>query len=102
MTGQRKAGIVVGVDGSAPAFGAVEWAAREAELRGLPVRLLAVLPDEVTPRDDEGARRRARDVLDTAERVARGRAPAGGGRGGGPARPPGAPGGGGGGAAPPP
>lgn len=35
--------IVVGVDGSPSATGAARWAAREAALRGLPVRLVAVV-----------------------------------------------------------
>ncbi|MFR9730067.1 universal stress protein [Saccharopolyspora sp. MS10] len=75
MAGQRRSGIVVGVDGSAPALGAVEWAAREAELRGHPVLLLAVVPGDADPDADEGVRRRARDVLGAAERVAHDFAP---------------------------
>lgn len=40
--------IVVGVDGSADSRTAADWAATEAELRGLPLRVVHVstLPDE--------------------------------------------------------
>lgn len=37
-------GIVVGVDGSAPSIAAVEWAAREAEMRNLALKLVYVSP----------------------------------------------------------
>ena len=37
-------GIVVGVDGSAPARVAVDWAARDAALRHIPLTLVYVLP----------------------------------------------------------
>ncbi|MGB0970414.1 MAG: universal stress protein [Mycobacterium sp.] len=37
-------GIVVGVDGSAPSRVAVDWAARDAALRGVPLTLVYVLP----------------------------------------------------------
>lgn len=38
------AGVVVGVDGSAHAQRALEWAVEEAELRGCPLLVLAVQP----------------------------------------------------------
>ena len=37
-------GIIVGVDGSPPSKVAVDWAAREASLRHLPLTLLHVIP----------------------------------------------------------
>ena len=37
-------GIVVGVDGSPPSKVAVDWAAREALLRNLPLTLIHVIP----------------------------------------------------------
>ncbi|MER5636922.1 universal stress protein [Kitasatospora sp. NPDC002227] len=40
MNGRSPAGVVVGVDGSAPAAQAAEWAAREAERRGCPLHLV--------------------------------------------------------------
>lgn len=41
-------GVVVGVDGSALALSAVEWAAREAALRDLPLTIVHVMPATVT------------------------------------------------------
>jgi nucleotide-binding universal stress UspA family protein len=41
-------GIAVGVDGSAPSRVAVDWAAREASLRGLPLTLVHVVPSSLT------------------------------------------------------
>jgi nucleotide-binding universal stress UspA family protein len=41
-------GIAVGVDGSAPSKVAVDWAAREASLRGLPLTLVHVIPSPLT------------------------------------------------------
>jgi nucleotide-binding universal stress UspA family protein len=41
-------GIAVGVDGSAPSKVAVDWAAREASLRGLPLTLVHVTPSSLT------------------------------------------------------
>lgn len=46
------AGIVVGIDGSATSTAAVTWAARDAELRGLPLRLVHVIPPVVTSAAD--------------------------------------------------
>ena len=37
-------GIVVGVDGSPPSKVAVDWAAREAPLRNLPLTIIHVIP----------------------------------------------------------
>jgi nucleotide-binding universal stress UspA family protein len=44
--------IVAGIDGSAEALRAVEWAAREAALRGAPLRIVSVaeMPPRMTPR----------------------------------------------------
>jgi nucleotide-binding universal stress UspA family protein len=43
-------GIVVGVDGSPASRVATDWAARDAELRGIPLTLVHVLPaDEIGP-----------------------------------------------------
>ena len=41
-------GIAVGVDGSAPSKVAVDWAAREASLRDLPLTLVHVIPSSLT------------------------------------------------------
>jgi nucleotide-binding universal stress UspA family protein len=41
-------GIAVGVDGSVPSNVAVDWAAREASLRGLPLTLVHVIPSSLT------------------------------------------------------
>ena len=41
-------GIAVGVDGSPPSKVAVDWAAREASLRGLPLTLVHVIPSSLT------------------------------------------------------
>jgi nucleotide-binding universal stress UspA family protein len=40
-------GITVGVDGSPPSKVAVDWAAREASLRGLPLTLVHVIPSSL-------------------------------------------------------
>jgi nucleotide-binding universal stress UspA family protein len=41
-------GVVVGVDGSAPSQAAVDWAARDAQLRGLPLTLVHAVPPRAT------------------------------------------------------
>src|SRR5262245_29842200 len=41
-------GIAVGVDGSAPSKVAVDWAAREAAMRGAPLTLVHVVPSSLT------------------------------------------------------
>ncbi|WP_241566037.1 universal stress protein [Prescottella agglutinans] len=42
-TVETKAPVVVGIDGSASSFAAVNWAAREARLHGCPIHLVAAL-----------------------------------------------------------
>jgi nucleotide-binding universal stress UspA family protein len=42
-------GIVVGVDGSPPSKVAVDWAAREALLRNLPLTIIHVIPSPMVP-----------------------------------------------------
>lgn len=45
MVGSRSAGgVVVGVDGSAPSNAAVDWATREAVMRGVPLTLACIQP----------------------------------------------------------
>lgn len=44
-------GIVVGVDGSPSSTVAVEWAARDAEMRNVPLKLVHVVAPVVTPAD---------------------------------------------------
>jgi len=64
--------VVVGLDGSGQSFAAADWAAREALLRGLPLRLVHAwegLPDDVTDADLPEIRApqyRARRLLHTA------------------------------------
>jgi nucleotide-binding universal stress UspA family protein len=62
--------IVVGVDGSAAALGAVRWAARDAALRKVPLTLVhvvdAALPGWFAVRGSAGAR----DVIESAINVA--------------------------------
>ncbi|SHK75218.1 Nucleotide-binding universal stress protein, UspA family [Pseudonocardia thermophila] len=66
-------GVVVGVDGSAASSRAVQWAAAEAQLRGLPLQILHAAPYAV---DGAGpGRDRAREVLEDAAKLARRRAP---------------------------
>ena len=60
--------IVVGIDGRPAALRAVAWAAREADRRSLPVRLVAVVPHGVA--DPAAACRRAHQDLSTARRAA--------------------------------
>ncbi|WP_329241483.1 universal stress protein [Streptomyces sp. NBC_01478] len=74
--------IVVGVDGSEPSLRAVDWAADEAALRGLPLRLVYAslweryegtsIADDVAKPDEQVL---AEDVVDTAARRARRRHP---------------------------
>jgi nucleotide-binding universal stress UspA family protein len=59
--------VVVGVDGTTTALDAVVWAAAEARLRGLPLRILHAAAYAA----DEPGRRRARDILARAYTVAR-------------------------------
>lgn len=72
--------VVVGVDGSEQAAAAVDWAAEEARLRRMPLRVVYVLPRWVydSPRDElavkahEWMSRKGRDLID--REVARARA----------------------------
>lgn len=48
-TASTRVGIVAGVDGSVPSSTAVAWAARDAELRDLPLLLVHVVPPIVMP-----------------------------------------------------
>lgn len=66
-------GIVVGVDGSAAASRAAQWAAVEAQLRGLPLQILHAAPYAAGDTAGPG-RERAREVLDGAVALARRRA----------------------------
>src|SRR3954452_23829465 len=60
--------VVVGVDGRPAALRAVAWGAREADRRGLPLRLVVAVPDHGT--DPVAASRRALADLVDARRVA--------------------------------
>ena len=62
--------IVVGVDGTTTALRAVAWAAEEAVLRQLPLRLVHAAPYLGTPDDPGPARGRAGAVLARARSVA--------------------------------
>lgn len=65
--------IMVGFDGSAESRAAAEWAAREARLRGLPLRLLEVrepLPEPVAQAPVLGAESASADGWDGARREA--------------------------------
>jgi nucleotide-binding universal stress UspA family protein len=74
--------MVVGVDGSEPSLRAVDWAADEAALRGLPLRLVyaslweryegVVLATDVGKPSEQVM---AEDIVETAERRARSRRP---------------------------
>src|ERR1700758_5262449 len=74
----RRDAIVVGVDGSAAALGAVRWAARDAALRNLPLTLVHVvdapLPEWFEEATLVGSRqwqkRLARDFIGSAIKVA--------------------------------
>jgi nucleotide-binding universal stress UspA family protein len=78
MWQSRRAAIVVGVDGSAAALGAVRWAARDAALRNLPLTLVHVvdapLPEWFEEATLVGSRRwqkrLARDFIESAIKVA--------------------------------
>jgi nucleotide-binding universal stress UspA family protein len=67
QTGTSEPGVVVGVDGTTTALDAVVWAAAEARLRGLPLRILHAAAYAA----DEPGRRRAHDILARAFTVAR-------------------------------
>jgi nucleotide-binding universal stress UspA family protein len=68
--------LVVGVDGSAASYAAVGWAAHEAAIRGVPVKLLYVVPptrmDSIEAPNDtitQEQEAKARQVLDRAHRI---------------------------------
>lgn len=71
-------GIVVGVDGSPGSQGAVKWAARDAELRNVPLTLVHVVPptagtwleSSLLPAWMHGQRERGRQVLEEARKIA--------------------------------
>lgn len=66
LSHSTRLGIVVGVDGSPSSKVAVDWAAREALLRGIPLTVVHAAPSAA-------ARRRARRIVDEAIRVAQDR-----------------------------
>lgn len=47
---QTNLGIVVGVDGSPCSHTAVEWAARDAQMRNVALRVVQVVPPVITAR----------------------------------------------------
>ena len=71
-------GVVVGVDGSPGSKVAVQWAARDAELRNVPLTLVHVVPatagtwleSSLVPTWMRGQRERGRQVLDEALKIA--------------------------------
>ena len=71
-------GVVVGVDGSPGSKVAVQWAARDAELRNAPLTLVHVLPatagrwleSSLVPEWMRGQRERGRQVIDEAVKIA--------------------------------
>jgi nucleotide-binding universal stress UspA family protein len=71
-------GVVVGVDGSLGSKVAVQWAARDAELRNVPLTLVHVVPatagpwleSSLVPTWMRGQRERGRQVIDEALNVA--------------------------------
>ncbi len=71
-------GVVVGVDGSPGSKVAVQWAARNAELRNVPLTLVHVVPatagtwleSSLVPAWMRGQRERGRQVIDEAVKIA--------------------------------
>ena len=71
-------GVVVGVDGSPGSKAAVQWAARDAELRNVPLTLVHVVPatagtwleSSLVPAWMRGQRERGRQVVDEALKIA--------------------------------
>lgn len=76
---RNTAPIVVGVDGSGASFDAVRWAARAAELRGAPLKLISTYQDDhiyttlaAVPADEGEAEKRATTaMLEAAYAIAR-------------------------------
>ncbi len=74
----RRGAIVVGVDGSAAALGAVRWAARDAALRNVPLTLVHVVDADLPEWFEEATlvgsrrwqKRPARDFIESAIKVA--------------------------------
>ena len=82
----RHNGIIVGVDGSAPSKVAVDWAAREASLRELPLTIIYVspspmvaadipMPVNLTERLEKHGQSVLHDARSTAEDAAEGSSP---------------------------
>ena len=74
--GAMQSKVVVGVDGSAASDAAIHWAAHEAAMRGLPIKLINVVAptlyssamaanDTIT----QGQEDQARQIIDEARRV---------------------------------
>ncbi len=71
-------GVVVGVDGSPGSKFAVQWAARDAELRNVPLTLVHVVPatagtwleSSLVPKWMRGQRERGRQLIDEALKIA--------------------------------
>lgn len=79
MSAQTYSGVVVAVDGSAPARRAVRWAAQEASRRDVPLTLVHVQPAEemgpwldvpVTPAFFDALDRRSAEILEQAAGLA--------------------------------
>lgn len=51
---QTNLGIVVGVDGSPCSHTAVEWAARDAQMRNVALRVVQVVPPVITAPEGVG------------------------------------------------
>ena len=72
---RRGSEFVVGVDGSVASYAAVSWAAHEATMRGLPIKLVHVvaptlMSSTMAPNDTiTQQRKKARQILDQARRI---------------------------------
>jgi nucleotide-binding universal stress UspA family protein len=74
--GAMQSKVVVGVDGSAASDAAIHWAAHEAAMRGLPIKLINVVAptlfsSAMAPNDTitQGQEDQARQIIDQARRV---------------------------------
>ena len=74
--GAMQSKVVVGVDGSVASDAAIHWAAHEAAMRGLPIKLINVVPptlvsSAMAPNDTitQGQEDQARQIIDQARRV---------------------------------